>query len=80
MIVTRAPSIERALSAGLGLTQGRALYVNRCAGCHQLPLPSARGPSEWPAVVDKMAPDAQLSDADKSLIARYLVAASARSR
>ena len=61
------------------LSDGRALFVSRCAGCHQLPSPETRRPEEWPVVVDKMAPDAKISDSDRALIERYLVAASARS-
>jgi len=59
------------------LSDGRALFVARCAGCHQLPVPSAHRPDEWPGLVGKME---KISDGDKALIERYLVAASARSR
>ena len=61
------------------LQRGRDAFVARCAGCHQLPAPSRVAPAEWPRLVDRMAPDARISDEEKSLIARYLVAASARS-
>ena len=64
----------------LDLEKGRALYVARCAGCHALHLPRERTPAQWPGVVDEMAPDAHISDADKQLIQRYLVGASARPR
>jgi len=62
------------------LEKGRELFVARCAGCHNLPLPASKTPDEWLGVVDEMATVARLSAADRDAVARYLGAASERSR
>src|SRR5664279_3348718 len=36
------------------LEQGGALYVERCAGCHQLREPASETPLAWPRVVAEM--------------------------
>ncbi len=60
------------------LQRGRTLYVSRCAACHHLHLPAERAPDAWPRIVEKMAPDANLSGTDLDVVERYLMAASAR--
>jgi hypothetical protein len=56
------------------LEAGRGLYVHHCSGCHNLVVPAAKQPQEWPAWVDKMAERAKLAPEELSLIEGYLVA------
>jgi mono/diheme cytochrome c family protein len=62
------------------LEHGRAVFVSRCAGCHNLPLPDSKSPEEWATVVGDMATGARLSAADQDLVLRYLSATSDRLR
>ncbi len=56
------------------LEAGRALYVQRCSGCHNLVVPTEKQPQEWPMWVGKMAERAELTPEERGLIERYLVA------
>ncbi|MFL5343565.1 MAG: hypothetical protein ACJ8AT_02170 [Hyalangium sp.] len=58
------------------LEAGRDRYVQRCSGCHNLVVPTAKQPQEWPRLVGKMAERAKLTPEDRLLIERYLVALS----
>jgi mono/diheme cytochrome c family protein len=62
------------------LALGRALYVQKCAGCHNLPLPAAYSPDEWEGYVAYMTADAKLTHDEQIAITRFLIAASARAR
>lgn len=62
------------------LAQGRALYVDKCSGCHNLHLPAEHTPEEWKGYVAYMTADAKITPGEQRAIARYLAAASARSR
>lgn len=55
------------------LKKGRALYVNTCAGCHQLYLPNKFSAKEWKTNLDEMQSRAKITDADKELIYQYLI-------
>ncbi|MBK6516761.1 MAG: hypothetical protein IPM79_21160 [Polyangiaceae bacterium] len=57
------------------LREGRSLYVAKCAGCHQLYLPSHLAPARWPASVSEMRERAAISEAHEKMISKYLVAA-----
>lgn len=56
------------------LDQGRELLIQRCGGCHDVPVPKKRAREDWPKQVDEMAPKAGIDDAQKVLITQYLVA------
>jgi mono/diheme cytochrome c family protein len=60
------------------LEHGRAVFVSRCAGCHNLPHPESKTPDEWATVVGDMATGARLTAADQDLVLRYLSATSQR--
>lgn len=62
------------------LEQGRALYVQSCAGCHHLHLPEELPAEEWPKVIDRMvaANHVDLRPDALEAISRYLIAISAR--
>lgn len=62
------------------LAQGRALYVDKCSGCHNLHLPAEHTPEEWKGYVAYMTAEAKITSEEASTIARYLAAASARAR
>ena len=62
------------------LARGRALYVDKCSGCHNLHLPAEYPPHEWKGYVAYMTADANITEEQAATIVRYLAAASARSR
>ena len=62
------------------LQHGRELYVEKCAGCHNLPLPAQYSPEEWEGYVEYMTADAKLTKDEQIAITRFVTAASARAR
>jgi hypothetical protein len=62
------------------LQHGRALYVEKCAGCHNLPLPEQYSPDEWEGYVAYMVAEAKITPDEQSAIQRFLASASARKR
>lgn len=60
------------------LTEGRKLFLGRCASCHTLPEPKTHTPDRWPASVKGMADEAKLTAAEEVHVAAYLAAISAR--
>jgi hypothetical protein len=57
------------------LDQGRQLYTNRCAECHELEMLDNRSIDGWERMVSGMARRANLSAAEKAQIMDYLTAA-----
>jgi hypothetical protein len=55
------------------LQQGRSLFVERCAGCHSLPSPSAHSAADWPGLLGEMADKARLEGPDREAVLQYLV-------
>jgi mono/diheme cytochrome c family protein len=62
------------------LQRGRALYVEKCAGCHNLPLPEKHSPAEWEGYVAYMVAEARITPEEQDAITRFLTSASARAR
>jgi mono/diheme cytochrome c family protein len=62
------------------LEQGRTLYVERCAGCHQLREPGSETPLAWPHLVAEMKDDhgVHLTRDEEQGIVAYLVSVSSR--
>jgi cytochrome c5 len=56
------------------LDRGRSLYVRRCSGCHNLILPGAHQPEDWPRLVDDMSEKARLRPGERDDVVRFLVA------
>jgi hypothetical protein len=56
------------------LTLARQRYVDKCSGCHLLPLPGSITATKWPGVVDWMAEPAKLQPEDRELIVLYVTA------
>ena len=78
-----AADAERARATWPGADQaslaaGRARFVEKCAGCHALPLPRRYPADEWPAWVAAMADGARLEPAERALIEQYLVTMAGR--
>ena len=59
------------------LQHGRAIYVNKCAGCHNLHRPDDFEPERWTVVLAKMGKEAKLNPQEQRSVARYLSTASA---
>jgi mono/diheme cytochrome c family protein len=62
------------------LEHGRTLYVERCAGCHQLREPASETPLAWPKLVAEMRDShgVHLTSDDERGITAYLVSVSSR--
>jgi hypothetical protein len=56
----------------LELQQGRVLYIDHCAACHNLYSPDDYSASQWPRVLSVMGPRAGLSSANTLLVEKYL--------
>jgi hypothetical protein len=57
------------------LDEGRTLYTNRCAECHDLEMLDSRSLGGWDKTVSGMARRANLTPAEKGRIMDYLAAA-----
>ncbi len=56
------------------LRAGRALYVNKCGGCHLLHLPSEFRKSEWSEkIMPEMSIEAKITANESQLILRYVL-------
>jgi mono/diheme cytochrome c family protein len=53
---------------------GARLYRRRCASCHRLHDPGERSAGEWGDVLERMAPKAHLSGADRAAVLSFLQA------
>lgn len=69
MAKAKSPGGEKALS------EGRELYVNRCAECHELEMLDSRGYSGWERTVGGMARRAGLEGNEQAKIMAYIAAA-----
>lgn len=56
------------------LRDGRKLYLENCAGCHSLHLPSEFTRTAWGKVLDRMQSKTRLKDEEMTAILRYLAA------
>jgi|GEM_PF-4313184 len=53
------------------IAQGKELLASRCSTCHTAPAPTVHALSDWPAVLNRMAPRAFLSPDEEKLIMQY---------
>ncbi|MCA9630800.1 MAG: hypothetical protein KC766_24190 [Myxococcales bacterium] len=58
------------------LTEGRELFVERCSGCHSLPIPAEHKAAEWPDVMKRMKPFVRMTPEQLTSVERYLIVAS----
>jgi hypothetical protein len=55
------------------LQNGREVYIQKCKGCHGLPMPTDYTPAEWPKKVGEMAERSKLDEAQRRAIEQYLI-------
>jgi len=69
-----APSVSDVTSTATlaELQQGHTLYLNRCGSCHGLYSPDSFSSSNWQSIMSSMAPKAGLSQADATLVLKYV--------
>lgn len=53
---------------------GKTLYENSCVRCHKLNTPNEYTAQEWHGIVNRMQPKARITDQQKTIILRYLLA------
>jgi len=58
------------------LALGRKLYVNNCAGCHNLYQPERFTAKQWEKIIPEMQIKAKSNDSDIMIISKYLKARS----
>lgn len=54
------------------LSDGRAAYINKCGGCHNLFVPEKYSAGEWKGWVNKMESKANITSSEKEQILKYL--------
>jgi mono/diheme cytochrome c family protein len=54
------------------LNEGRAIYINKCGGCHTLVLPEKYSSKDWNTWVDKMEVKAKITSSEKEKILKYV--------
>ncbi|MBP6516219.1 MAG: hypothetical protein KA242_04150 [Chitinophagales bacterium] len=54
------------------LNQGRALLMEKCGQCHGIPAPRKHDAEGWKPTMASMQVKAQISDAQRELIYKYL--------
>ncbi len=57
------------------LENGRAIYLNRCASCHDLSAPDEFSEREWRSQVRKMAPKARINNTQQTKLLAFLLTA-----
>ncbi len=55
------------------LQRGRKLYLENCASCHRLHLPSELETAQWERIMVKMQRKAKIDDLKKDSIMKYLL-------
>ena len=55
------------------LRSGRALFIQRCSGCHTLPNPAKHDAIGWDKNLNKMSGKAHLDATGREAVLRYLV-------
>ncbi|MEZ4369177.1 MAG: hypothetical protein R3B07_00070 [Polyangiaceae bacterium] len=58
------------------LSEGRTLFVERCSGCHSLPVPAEHKAADWPDVMKRMTPFVRMTPHQLEAVERYLIVAS----
>lgn len=54
------------------LTEGKTIFENSCARCHDLPDPKSHNDQEWIGIMNVMAPKAKLTDKQSELVYNYV--------
>ena len=77
-VETAAPplsSLRPAAGNAEQLTQGRLLYVTRCAKCHQIYPVKNYTAAQWQPIMAEMAEDAKLTASEDAAVRAYIAAA-----
>jgi cytochrome c5 len=54
------------------LNKGKTLLMEKCGDCHATPSPRKHDSNGWVTTLDRMQPQAKISDNEKALIFKYL--------
>lgn len=54
--------------------EGKTLFLEKCGKCHKYRVPEMRTAEQWPGIIDKMAPKAKLTDAQKTAVLEFVKA------
>ena len=68
---TMAPTKEMHIESNL--VQGKQIFENSCAKCHDLPNPKAFSRVDWVGIMNSMAPQAKLTDVQHQWVYDYIV-------
>ncbi|MES2747266.1 MAG: cytochrome c [Bacteroidota bacterium] len=66
------PSGEEKKGLTPELAEGKNLFVNNCAKCHNLKNPNKYTPEEWAPILMRMQKKAKISDSDREKIYNYV--------
>lgn len=68
------PEVPKIIEATLSpeLAQGKMLYENNCAKCHDLFNPKSFSAEQWKPIMLKMQQEAKISDEERDKIYAYL--------
>ena len=69
-LTTRWPQVT-----SVNLNEGRTLYLSNCSSCHSLYRPSQFNDEQWERIMNDMQMRAHLTDDERELILKYLIAA-----
>ena len=62
-------------ASGRETEAGRALYADKCVGCHRLYRPDRVTAGKWPALLEKMAAKAKLTPEEEQAVLAYVLSA-----
>lgn len=66
------PSGEEKKGLTPELAEGKSLFVNNCAKCHNLKNPNNYTTEEWTPILLRMQKKAKITDADREAIYNYV--------
>jgi hypothetical protein len=55
------------------LTEGKIIFTNSCGKCHDLPNADDHSRTDWVGIMNSMAPQAKLSEAQHDMVYDYIV-------
>ena len=72
-IVGTSPSFtgKKKLTEGM-ISEGKTIYENSCAKCHELPNPKDYNDEQWVGIVNAMSPKAGLNAKQSELVYDYI--------